>query len=122
MLSRTCINTSLGCRSLLRTARHKDSAARSPAAINFENPQVAYSALPTSSLARALLVFKLCSLKPVVDNAEVLLSTSRRVLGDNVVAAAVRPTFFAQFCAGEDTHLPGFLRLGHLLARACGPL
>ena len=37
-----------------------------------------------------------------MNNAEVLLSTSRRVFGDRFVRAVVKPIFFNHFCAGAD--------------------
>ena len=71
------------------------------APLDFTNARVAYRGLPTSALARATLVFKACSIKPIVTNSEWLLATARGALGDRIVGPIVRGTFFAHFCAGE---------------------
>lgn len=70
--------------------------------IDFTDTRTAYAALPTSALARALAIFALCGVKPLVTHSDALVRAARRSLGDAAVAAMMRPTFFAHFCAGED--------------------
>jgi hypothetical protein len=43
------------------------------------------------------VVLTVCKFDPLVRNADALLRTSRRVLGDRITFAAVRSTFFKQF-------------------------
>jgi hypothetical protein len=43
-----------------------------------------------------------CSITPLVKNAEALVRTSRRVLGDGLTFGLMRHTFMKQFCAGRS--------------------
>ena len=72
----------------------------SPSLPNFNDSKTAFSGISSFALARAWVVLKLCTFRALVDNAETLLQTSRKVLGDNFVEQLVRPTFFNHFCAG----------------------
>ena len=87
-----------------RAERRESSGGSTPegGGLQFKDGKAAYSALSTSVLARTYLVLQMCRVRLLVDNAEGLLSISRRVLGDGFVSAMVRPTFFGHFCAGED--------------------
>lgn len=67
-----------------------------------DDPTAAFATRTTPELLRAYLVLRLCMVKPLVRNAEALLSLSRRVLGDRLTDAVVGRTFFAHFCAGVD--------------------
>ena len=40
-------------------------------------------------------------MRPLVDNADMLLQWSKRVFGKTIVNGIVRQTFFNQFCAGK---------------------
>lgn len=70
--------------------------------MDFHDPKVAFKSMSTPQLARALLVFELCGVQPLVRNADMLLKTARRVFGDSLVAYPIKKTFFAHFCAGES--------------------
>jgi proline dehydrogenase len=59
-------------------------------------------AVPTRSLLRSLLVFRCCTLPPLVRHAHFLLSLSARVIGRSATDALVKRTFFSQFCGGES--------------------
>jgi hypothetical protein len=48
-----------------------------------------------------LAVLQACSITPLVKNAEALVRTSRRVLGDGLTFGLMRHTFMKQFCAGR---------------------
>jgi hypothetical protein len=61
-----------------------------------------FDGIGTKALARAAVVFALCRLEFLTNNAEALLSFSNRVLGKTVTSLVLRPTFFNHFCAGED--------------------
>ena len=70
--------------------------------LDFTDTKEAYKSKSTGQLIHALAVFSMCTFKPMVSNAEVLLKTSRKIFGDRFVEALIRPTFFRYFCAGED--------------------
>lgn len=55
----------------------------------------------TSDIVRSLLVFKACQFRPLVANADFLLRLSKRLLGNTLTSAVLRPTFYKQFVAGE---------------------
>ena len=75
---------------------------------DFTDTKASYAGLSTYQLARGWAVLKICSFTPIVKNAEFLLSTSRKILGDSFVKFFIHPTFFSHFCAGEteDTIRP----------------
>lgn len=54
----------------------------------------------TGQLLQSLAVFKACTIKPLVSNADTLLSASRSVAAP-VVDYGVKHTFFRHFCGGE---------------------
>ena len=68
---------------------------------NFNDTQTAYAGLTTPKLVRGWVVLKICSIEPIVANAEKLLPTSRKIFGDTFIKFFVHPTFFSHFCAGE---------------------
>jgi hypothetical protein len=43
------------------------------------------------------VVLSVCKIDPLVRNADTLLRTARRYLGDKITLGAVRQTFFKQF-------------------------
>ncbi|KAL3143867.1 hypothetical protein ABBQ32_003688 [Trebouxia sp. C0010 RCD-2024] len=67
----------------------------------FNDPQLAFSAKSTGQLMQSLAIFRACSVKPLVQNADVLLAAAKKVVGPAVVTSVVRHTFFKQFCGGE---------------------
>ena len=69
----------------------------------FDDPQVAFSAKSTGQLLQSLAVFRTCSVKPLVQNADVLLAAAKKVVGPAVVTSVVRHTFFKHFCGGKLT-------------------
>lgn len=69
---------------------------------------------PTSELMRALVVIRLCQVPWLVENSNWLLNLAESTRATSFAAhAAIRPTFFKQFCAGEtvDASLPVLARL-----------
>jgi len=50
---------------------------------------------------RALFVFKLCSIQPLVKNSKALLALSDKVFGKGITKWLLKKTFFGHFCAGE---------------------
>lgn len=67
----------------------------------FDDPQLAFSAKSTGQLVQSLAIFRTCSVKPLVQNAAVLLAAAKKVLGPAAVTSVVRHTFFKQFCGGK---------------------
>eukprot|EP01012_Entosiphon_sulcatum_P052380 TRINITY_DN7199_c0_g1_i1.p1 TRINITY_DN7199_c0_g1~~TRINITY_DN7199_c0_g1_i1.p1 ORF type:complete len:540 (+),score=85.59 TRINITY_DN7199_c0_g1_i1:42-1661(+) len=88
-------------------------------AADFNDTKAAYRVHSTWQLIRSLIVLRLCSVSWLVRNANTAFATAQRVLGNSLVRAVVRPTFFDQFCAGEDeaTMQP---MANHLLANRIG--
>jgi proline dehydrogenase len=70
--------------------------------LDFDDPKLSYGVQSTWAIARALLVFKVCSNKWLVENSESLLKRSTALFGESLVMAVIRPTFFSHFCAGES--------------------
>lgn len=68
---------------------------------DFLSHKQAYGHKSTISLIQSLLVFRMCTFKPIVNRAEGLLSMSNKVLGPAFTEYIVRKTFFNQFCGGE---------------------
>ena len=75
--------------------------ARSFSSVDFSDPAKAYSKKSVVELIRSYCVFVLCSVRPLVSNADWLLPFSRRYLGGPLVDFVVKSTFFAHFCGGE---------------------
>ena len=79
-----------------------EPTCRDVSALDFGDSEAAYSSLTQTDLLRAIAVFTVCGISPLVTHAERLLSVANRVLGPSAVAAIIRPTFFKHFCVGED--------------------
>lgn len=76
-------------------------SASSTPTVDFNDTRVAYSAVSTLDLLRGVLVFKLCSIRPLVNHADLILRRAYSVFGRSLTEAVVRQTFFKHFCAGE---------------------
>ncbi|CAG5131662.1 unnamed protein product [Candidula unifasciata] len=72
--------------------------------LTFENAREAYKSKRTSEIARALLVFNLCSVNYLVtvNNQKQILKWSRKLLGQRLFTALMKMTFYGHFVAGED--------------------
>lgn len=77
-------------------------AGASPGLLDFSDTQRVFKDRSTLSLIRSLVVFKLCTVRPLVSNAKRLIDLSNTILGRRITSFAVKHVFFAQFCAGED--------------------
>lgn len=69
---------------------------------DFNDARSAYEAKSTRELLRAAVCFRICKIPILVNNAERLLSISRRLLGGWIVDKALKATLYGHFCAGED--------------------
>jgi proline dehydrogenase len=68
----------------------------------FNDPESAHGNKSLIEVLRSILVFKLCQLPFLVQNADQLLNYSNKILGSTITDAIIRHTFFKQFCAGEN--------------------
>lgn len=86
-----------------RLVSHAPSAAASrPFEIDFSDHQSAYKDKSFFELTRALVVFKLCSIQPLVRNSKSLLDLSYSTLGRSITNALLSQTMYGHFCAGES--------------------
>jgi proline dehydrogenase len=53
-------------------------------------------------LVRAYGIFKICAIRPIVQNCETLYNLGLRLVGQTVTHEVMRRSFFAHFCAGES--------------------
>lgn len=72
-------------------------------ALSFNDSKVAFESKTTFEIIRALVVYRLCSVKLLTRNAGKLLSASNAILGKTITEAAIKYTFFYHFCAGENS-------------------
>ena len=83
-------------------AFNRQQIASAPSKLQgFDDPQLAFSAKSTAQLMQSLAVFRTCSVKPFVQNADSLLAAAKTLVGPSLVTSVVRNTFFKQFCGGE---------------------
>lgn len=69
---------------------------------DFNDAQASFESKSTASLLRASLVYTLCGIKPLVNQAEPLLNLSRQVFGDYITESTLKATLYGHFCCGED--------------------
>jgi hypothetical protein len=79
---------------------HHPAHASKVQRLDFTNTQTIHAHRSYLDLFRAYLVYKACSFPSLVKNADVILGTSRKLLGTSVVNSVVKNTFFKHFCAG----------------------
>eukprot|EP00127_Corallochytrium_limacisporum_P005641 Clim_evm20s210 gene=Clim_evmTU20s210 len=73
-----------------------------PTRLDFGDAGIAFKSKTLFELARAWAIFKICTFRPFVDNAEKILDVSEKILGKSVTLFFVRHSFFNHFCAGQD--------------------
>jgi hypothetical protein len=69
---------------------------------DFNDTHAAYETKSNKELLRAVVCFRLCTIPPLVNQAEGWLRTSRFLLGSRITNAALKATLYSHFCAGED--------------------
>ena len=79
------------------------AAKYEPPVFDFSDSQAVYAQRSDAELRRAYWVFSLCRLDWLVNHSERLLRFGMAVASP-IALYAVRKTFFAHFCAGEDEH------------------
>lgn len=71
-----------------------------PAGVDFDDVSKSFKSKSTWELARSLVIFKLCTFKPLVTHSKALLALSNKVFGQTLTSAVIKHSFFAHFCAG----------------------
>eukprot|EP01135_Chromosphaera_perkinsii_P009447 Nk52_evm5s1762 gene=Nk52_evmTU5s1762 len=69
--------------------------------LNFRDAKVAYRNESSFELIRSILVFKACSMKWLVNIAPNILKFAEKAGIEKPIYAAIKHTFYKQFCAGE---------------------
>lgn len=79
-------------------------SAVSQAATRFAlvDPATTFKSKSTLELLRALLVFRLCTVRPLVAHGKEIIAASQRAFGRRLTSFAIRHTFFRHFCAGQS--------------------
>eukprot|EP01138_Halocafeteria_seosinensis_P003239 gb/GECG01003313.1/.p1 GENE.gb/GECG01003313.1/~~gb/GECG01003313.1/.p1 ORF type:complete len:663 (+),score=82.34 gb/GECG01003313.1/:1-1989(+) len=71
--------------------------------LDFDDAAEAFKSKSTLELFRSVVVLRLCSIGPLVRNARTLVQWSEKVFGQTLTYWPIKKTFFAHFCAGEDS-------------------
>jgi proline dehydrogenase len=69
---------------------------------DFNDIRNAYDTKTTQELVRAWACFRISRVAILVNNAEPLLTISRKILGGTITDYVLKATLFGHFCAGED--------------------
>ncbi|KAK3870254.1 hypothetical protein Pcinc_024515 [Petrolisthes cinctipes] len=86
--------------SQMDTASHQDS--KDSLDLTFCDHEKAFKSKTSGEIIRALMVFKMCGIKFLVDNNEKLLKLGQKVLGQRIFASLMKASFYGHFVAGED--------------------
>lgn len=70
--------------------------------LGFNDGIQAYRSKSTWEIARAYIVFKLCSVGILVDNSELLMKLGQNILGKTLFEKSMQATFYGHFVAGAD--------------------
>lgn len=70
--------------------------------VDFEDAQRSFQSKSFFELTRSLIIFKVCSIGPVVRNASFLYKLSTKIMGNTVPDSVIRASFFQHFCGGEQ--------------------
>ncbi|CAI5448104.1 unnamed protein product [Caenorhabditis angaria] len=70
--------------------------------LSFENTKEAFKSKTNSELVRALVVLRLCGIKFLVDQNQLILASMRRILGKTAFKKILKNTFYGHFVAGEN--------------------
>ncbi|XP_042887856.1 proline dehydrogenase 1, mitochondrial-like isoform X1 [Penaeus japonicus] len=80
----------------------QDDKDKDPLDLTFCDYRNAFKSKTNFELLRGLLVFHLCTIKPLVENNAKLMKLGQKVLGKRLFAALMKATFYGHFVAGED--------------------
>lgn len=74
--------------------------------LDFNDAQAAFVSKTNVDILRSWAVLTACQVQPLVENADSLLSWSRKVFTPYVVNSVIKHTFFKHFCAGRSLYFP----------------
>jgi len=82
--------------------------------LDFADAQRSYVNQTSYELARSLMIFKVCGVRPIVANANRLYRLATQIMGHNLPDSVIRASFFKHFCGGETERevMPVMDRLG----------
>ena len=69
--------------------------------LDFADAQRSYVNQTSYELARSLMIFKVCAVRPIVANANSLYRLATQVMGNGLPDSVIRASFFKHFCGGE---------------------
>ena len=69
--------------------------------VDFNDTQTAFKTKSLKELMLGYMIYQICLIPGVVSSSDKLLRLALKVLGNRIVMALLKPTFFAHFCAGE---------------------
>eukprot|EP00730_Choanoeca_flexa_P001389 TRINITY_DN10613_c0_g1_i5.p1 TRINITY_DN10613_c0_g1~~TRINITY_DN10613_c0_g1_i5.p1 ORF type:complete len:578 (+),score=123.71 TRINITY_DN10613_c0_g1_i5:1225-2958(+) len=72
--------------------------------LNFDDTKTAFQNKSLLDLMLAYAVFTACKIPLLVNNADTVYKSARKVFGATLVDGVVKRTFFKHFCGGEDEH------------------
>ncbi|XP_017963093.1 proline dehydrogenase 1, mitochondrial isoform X3 [Drosophila navojoa] len=75
---------------------------RDPLDVSFNDPIAAFKSKTTWELARAYLVYMICSSEKIVEYNMTLMKWTNKLLGKKIFTALMKATFYGHFVAGED--------------------
>ncbi|XP_068249833.1 proline dehydrogenase 1, mitochondrial isoform X1 [Palaemon carinicauda] len=70
--------------------------------LTFCDYEAAFKSKTTWEVLRAMLVFQMCGIKPLVENNDKLMKWGQKILGKRLFGSIMKATFYGHFVAGED--------------------
>lgn len=61
----------------------------------------AFKSVKSSDILKSLIIFNLCSIKPLVNNADKIIAYSKSIIGETIPSQLIKNTFYHQFCSGN---------------------
>jgi len=71
--------------------------------LDFDDVSSSFAVKTDYEILRSIIVFRFCRIEFFVKNANRLLKLGDKILGQKITNYILRKTFFAHFCAGEDS-------------------
>lgn len=70
--------------------------------LQFDNSRLAYRDKNFYDLILAWFIFRVCAVPAIVQHADTMYKSARKIFGATLTDAVVRNTFFRHFCGGEN--------------------
>lgn len=82
--------------------------------VDFADAKRSYANKSNFELARSLLIFRVCAVRPIVANASRMYRLATQTVGHGLPDSVIRASFFKHFCGGENERdlMPVMERLG----------